>query len=51
MVRALPASEPLPRRTQPWHLNTRWLPSAYSPSGMPVAAVASVTPYRRGMAR
>ncbi|KAG1386696.1 hypothetical protein G6F59_016739 [Rhizopus arrhizus] len=47
MVSALPASEPVASRTQPPHLCTRCSPRAYSPSGMPVAAVASVRRCRR----
>ncbi|MNT32211.1 hypothetical protein D3C72_1680800 [compost metagenome] len=50
-VRVLPAKVPSGRRTPPMHFCTAWRPSMYSPSGMPVAAVESVTQYRRGMAR
>jgi hypothetical protein len=43
MVSVLPASVPSARRTPPMHLWTTWRPSMYSPSGMPAAAVESVT--------
>ncbi|MNC62111.1 hypothetical protein D3C75_1121020 [compost metagenome] len=51
MVRVLPARVPSGRRTPPRHLVTVWLPSLYSPSGMPAAAVESVTQYRHGIER
>ncbi len=51
IVSTLPARVPSARRTVSCRLKMACRPSRYSPSGIPAAATASVTPYNPGIAR